>query len=148
MTTEQLTKAFKKIDKATHVKTSDYLNIADQSAYTKDAVVLNLICRIQNLLPDACNICDEMYCTPVDEIPLLKCSICGQGAHIPCILRLLRVNGEEKNNFTQDDVKHMVNASEIPGVHYLCKACEKKSYPLPMKASSDRNLFHVQNRLT
>ena len=88
----QLTKAFKKIDKDTIVKTSNYLNIADQSAYTKDAVVLNLICRIQNLLPDARNICDEMYCTHEDEIPLLMCSICGQGAHTPCILRLLRVN--------------------------------------------------------
>lgn len=131
MSTAQLTKAFKKVDKATLVNTLQYLNVDGQSAYNKDAVVLNLICRIQNLLPDTCNICEEMYCTLVDETPLLKCSICGQGAHTPCILHLLHVNEEEKDNFCQDDVKHMINAPGIPGIHYLCKACEKNVIPQP-----------------
>ena len=149
MTTAQLTKAFKKSTKVPLWRPqTNYLNISGQSAHTKDAIVLNLICRIQNLLPDTCNICEDMNCTPINEIPLLKYSICGQGAHTPCILWFLYVNEDKRENCSQDDVEHMVNASEIPGIHYLCKVCEKKSYPHPTKASSGRNLFPMRNTLT
>ena len=43
-----------------------------------------ILCRLQNLLPDGCGICNKRYSVKIEESPLLECSICGQGVHEEC----------------------------------------------------------------
>ena len=42
-----------------------------------------IVCKIQNLLPDNCSICDRRYRISLEEDPILECSVCGQGIHKP-----------------------------------------------------------------
>ena len=85
----------------TLVSTMTYLGVPGQENYIKAAVISNLVCRIENLLPDKCCLCDSEYTIAKDEMPLLKCAICGQGAHTPCLLQLLEVPSDQQDHFIQ-----------------------------------------------
>ena len=78
---------------------------------------------------------------------LLKSYIYGQGAHTPFMLGLLCVNEKEMHNFSMDDVKHMINASEIPDAHYLYKASEKNVIPALGKTKLRSQYAPLQNKL-
>ena len=47
---------FGKCQKQLLVATLDYLGTSGQDQFTKPKCINNIICRIQNLLPDTCNI--------------------------------------------------------------------------------------------
>ena len=112
---------FSKCQKAVIVNTLDQ--------FTKPACVNNLICCIQNLLPDRCNICGDEYCVKRDEISLLTCEICGQGSHNACILDQFGVLTEEQDAFDPQQASEKLNPSGLPGLHYLCGACEESTIP-------------------
>ena len=120
---------FSKCQKAVIVNTLDYLHVTDQDQFTKPACVNNLICPIQNLLPDRCNICGDEYCVKRDEISLLTCEICGQGSHNACILDQFGVLTEEQDAFDPQQASEKLNPTGLPGLHYLCGACEETTIP-------------------
>ena len=67
-TLSQQTKALNRLSKDVLVKTADYLEICT-SGLLKDAVVHRVICKIQNLLPDTCQLCNENYKFLIGEKP-------------------------------------------------------------------------------
>ena len=84
-TVRQLEKTFVQCSKQTIEDTLAYLEVTNQKDYVKPANINNLICRIQNLLPDTCSICKEKYRVKIGDTPLLSCAICGQEVHKSCI---------------------------------------------------------------
>jgi hypothetical protein len=92
----------------------DYLGVSNQVIYIKESVAHNLICRIENLLPDKCGICEQIYCTN------LPCKKCGQEAHRECVQDITSSNQIE-------DIPAIMAA--IPGLHYLCPTCEIATIP-------------------
>ena len=92
----------------------DYLRVRNQNIYLKESVAHNLICRIENLLPDKCGICEQNYCINKDEPTFLPCKKCGQEAHRECYRGILSSNNIE-------DILAIIAA--IPGLHYLCPTC-------------------------
>ena len=144
LTTKQLTSRLGSYLKDTLEKVAVYLNC--DSKGKKEEIVLNIIVRIQNLLPDTCQICHEIFTFKTADDPLLACDICGQEVHKPCFLKLL--------GLTSQDGPVNINPSQIPGLHYLCKPCEDEVIPKdqipkryePPEACTicDRNCPHKQ----
>ena len=114
----------------------DFLGIPNQSTYRKPTVVHNLICRIQNLFPDTCSLCDESYTVDVDDIPILECALCGQSAHTPCIRALLGLDTDTL--ITMDDVLKTINPFGIPGLHFFCQECGVSTVPSPESGKLNR----------
>ena len=111
------------------VSTMTYLGVPGQDCYVKTAIIRNLVCRIENLLPDTCFICENEYTIAKDEVPLLKCAICGQGIHSPCLLQMLEVTPEHQDSFGPDEVLKKINPCNLPGFFYICHCCEKEKIP-------------------
>ena len=84
-TVKQLNAAFNTFSQETLAKTLDYLNIPNRIDYVKASNVDSIICRIQNLLPDTCGLCEEIYCVKNNDKTLLSCAVCGQEAHHKCL---------------------------------------------------------------
>ena len=118
-TLSQQTKALNRLSKDVLVKTADYLEICT-SGLLKDAVVHRVICKIQNLLPDTCQLCNEKYKFSIGEKPFLACKLCGQEVHKQCFLVLLGIDANSEVN---------INPHNLPGIHYLCQACETRIIP-------------------
>ena len=97
--------------------------------FTKDACVTAMICRIQNLLPDQCNLCKEQYCINITDTPLLSCVVCGQGTHDQCISKFLHLTELECQSFTTADAWSRINPTKLPGLHYLCMECTENTIP-------------------
>ena len=125
--TKSLKSEFNKCNKDTLVATLAYLHVPNQNKYTKPACVNNLVCRVQNLFPDICTICGELYHLTRLEEPLLSCEMCGQGSHNSCVLELLNV--QENEGITAKEVMAKINPSKMPGFHYLCGPCSEETIP-------------------
>ena len=132
-TLQQLEKDFNKIRKAVIQDTLIHLGMYSQQDNLKPELINNLICRIQNLLPENCSICNLTYAISVDDKPLLPCSKCGQDVHKNCFLNNLGLDSE----LNSSEIKSIINPHNLPGVHYLCPACEEIAIP---KQSPDRKL--------
>jgi hypothetical protein len=91
--------------------------------HLKSSCVHELILRIQNLLPEVCNICKETYTISKNDPPLLSCSVCNQEVHRKCYLSLFM----EDDNV--DDEYFKAKILSIPGFHYLCPSCEEETIP-------------------
>ena len=111
------------------VSTMTYLGASGQECYVKAAIIRNLVCRIENLLPDTCFICENEYTIAKDEVPLLRCAFCGQGIHSPCLLQLLEVSPEQRDSFGPEEVQKKINPCNLPGIFYICHCCEKERIP-------------------
>ena len=129
-----------KFTKEVLVKTAKYLELSTDGLL-KPAVVHSIIVRIQNLLPDTCQICHERYKFSIGEKPFLACKMCGQEVHKQCFQVLLGIEN-------CDDVN--INPHNLPGIHYLCQACEDKIIPknnpedtidLPSTQAFEQSLF-------
>ena len=118
-----------KCPKLTITNTLDFLAIPGQDQFNKPTCINTLICRIQNLLPDMCNICESEYCVKRDEISLISCEICGQGSHNPCIFEKLGIPEEDQAAFDPNKTMEKLNPIGLPGLHYLCGACEASNIP-------------------
>ena len=104
-----------KCDKNRPVCTARFLDLVGQKKYQKIAAVHHLICRIQNLLNDECGICSGNYCNMKDDLPLLTCTVCGQGAHNDCISQLVEVAQENISLVGPDEERKKINPCNLPG---------------------------------
>ena len=111
-------RVFNKFNKEVLVKTANYLEVSTDGLL-KPAVVHSIIVRVQNLLPETCQVCHEKYKFSIGEKPFLACKMCGQEVHKQCFQVLLGI--------TCDDAD--INPHKLPGIHYLCQACEDKIIP-------------------
>ena len=141
--TAQIERKMQGISVPNLVSPMTYLGVPGQDCYVKNAIIRNLVCRIENLLPDTCFICENEYTIAKDEVPLLKCAICGQGIHSPCLLQMLEVTPEHQDSFGPDEVLKKVNPCNLPGFFYICYCCEKEKIPSDddgkKKSHSDRH---------
>lgn len=130
-TLEEQEFALNKSSKATINATLEYLGVEHQPSHKKPQCVTTLVCRIQNLLPDMCNICETEFCIGLEETPLLNCEVCGQGAHDACVLDQLGIAPERRAEFGPEDAIARINPMKLKGWHYLCKVCEEGTIPVP-----------------
>jgi len=116
--------SLKAVKKDIIVRTAEYLNIEtknkdnENKEMKKDDIIHELICRIQNLLPDECQICNKSYKSNIEDPPYLSCDVCGQEVHKPCFMKLLKI--------TDSSELPNLNPHNLPGIHYFCKECEKE----------------------
>ena len=124
----QIEAAFKQDKKGPLVETLTYLGVPDMDQYRADALPHELICRIQNLLPDECHICNNIYCVKLTDKPIASCVRCGQGCHNQCFLQALGKSQEEldeSNNFGAS----ILNPYATLGLHYVCGHCRDEVIP-------------------
>ena len=90
-----------------------------------------IVCRIQNLLPENCGICNDRFCLKLAEKPFLPCSKCGQSSHKKCIIEMTKptIEIDIETLEHEEAYKLLVNPHNIPGVHLLCKTCEDDHIP-------------------
>ena len=69
-TLKRLKSVFNSINKPILEKTASYLRINTSNLKKPDIIHL-LICKIQNLLPDTCQICNESYVCEINDSPFL-----------------------------------------------------------------------------
>ena len=114
--------------------TLNYLNVVGREEYVKSSNAQSLVCRIQNLLPDICSFCNDVYCVKNNDVSLLSCDMCGQEIHHKCLEGLISNKGAEKDdisieNLTRDKLMQIVNPLGIPGWVYICNVCRKDHLP-------------------
>ena len=130
---KQLITVFMQFKKEHIVNTLTYLNVPGREEYVKSANVESLVCRIQNLLPDECGVCSEVYCVKNTDPSLLSCEICGQDAHNNCLIKAVNNSlpeGSEMNSIlSKEEVLKFLNPLNIPGWHYICKPCSVECIP-------------------
>ena len=129
--TNQIEKDINQSKKAVLLETSKFLRIPNCEGKTKNDLSHLILCRIQNLLPDDCGVCKNRYSIKLEECPLLECALCGQGVHRECWTKLLPL-GPNVSNCTYDNnivMSEYVNPFKLPGIHYICAACEEKTIP-------------------
>ena len=121
---------FNSVTKSVLIKTAEYLHISTGKLNKPDIIHL-LICKIQNLLPDICQICKTSYVCNINDPPFLPCSLCGQEVHRDCLLAKLGLTSVDGAN-----IDKLINPFELPGFHYFCGECEKATIPDFEKNSS------------
>lgn len=127
--TKALERQINRASKTALVLSLEYLGQSGMNDYNKETCVTSLICRIQNLFPDHCSFCKEQYRVLLADTPLLSCKVCGQGAHDPCIVKHLQLASSDQDDLTPAGAWNMINPTKLPGLHYLCEACEKTTIP-------------------
>ena len=123
----QRSKKMSNINKPVLIATSVYLQMEDQNRYNKDTCLEHVIQRIENLLPNECNICSEQYCVELEHKPLLTCESCGLGSHNECVLRNIPVADVTAEELGELGAKQIINPTGWIGFHYLCGKCSKKT---------------------
>ena len=127
-TSWQIENSLKSEKKGVLVETLEYLGLANMNEYKSAALPHELVCRIQNLFPDTCDLCKQSYCVKLGEKPIISCVRCGQGCHNQCILQLIgKSDGEltESNQFGSD----IVNPYATIGLFYICSPCQREVIP-------------------
>ena len=94
--------------------------------YKKEGILIHLICRIQNLLPETCSFCKEEYCTQIDDPSYLPCDKCGQEPHVDCLMTKF---GQE--TLTQEQVQQLINPLNLESITHLCHRCKEDYIPTP-----------------
>ena len=80
------------------------------------------------LVTDNCEICERRYSIGLHELPILECSVCGQGVHKPCWLNLAAI--ASKNTDTDYEIsdaeafKKYYNPLILPGIFYVHECCQ------------------------
>ena len=78
-----------------------------------------MIYKLQSLLPETCGICKESYTIQKNDPKFLSCSVCKQEVHRACYMPLLKTGDKTLGE----------SILKIPGMHYLCPACEYDLIP-------------------
>ena len=131
---KQLNAAFNQFSCECITDTLNYLHVPEREEYVKSSNVQTLVCRIQNLLPDICSICDDVYCVKNNDVSLLSCDICGQEIHRKCLNNIIGNKVTENDNIslgtlTKNQLMQIVNPLGIEGWVYICKPCRKNHIP-------------------
>ena len=127
--TKQLKCMFSQFKKPIIVDTLKFLNATDHNwdDYVKEACVHELICRVQNLLIDQCQFCDQHYATCKSDGSLLQFSLCGQEVHEKCLKKLL---GERyTKTLTTEQVEKLINPFNIISLKFMCLKCSCATLP-------------------
>ena len=116
------------------VDTCKFLQISHRKSDNKTQLAHNILCRIQNLLPDDCGLCKKRYSVSLGDTPLLECSICGQGVHEICWINLFRsasdvINKDDDIIDRSNVISNYINPYKLPGIFYICPVCEERTIP-------------------
>ena len=125
----QIKNALGQEQKQVLVDTLEYLGVPGMSKYLASELSNKLFCRIQNLLPDICHICDTKYCIKINDKPVISCVHCGQGCHNGCILDRLGKKEDDLVGLTEIDREALVNPYASIGLFYICGHCQKNAIP-------------------
>ena len=149
----QLEKDFSKQKRDVLRETADYLNIPGFMDKTKEPLAHLIICRIQNLLPDDCAICNSRYRISNSEKSILECSICGQGVHSECWIEIAKSSFPDNSdpltqndNLDCDSFKKMYNPLNLAGLFYICGACQPNVIPSDEEGNYKRNRKKNESR--
>ena len=124
-------------------ETAEYLRVPNYENKTKKSLAHLVICRIQNLLPDDCALCNQRYRISNNEKAILECAVCGQGVHKLCWLQLASVlPDDEIPEMNADNFKKMYNPLQLPGIYYICNACK----PTVIPSDDDGNLKRTKGK--
>ena len=143
--------ALNKFSKDVLIKTLAFLKVTGKNwnDFLKPHIVTEVICRIQNLLLDTCNVCGSDFATGLEEKLLLQCELCGQNFHEPCLEKLL---GEKyHDNLTREEVLSLINPLQLFGyVTIYVLAIQKQQFRLnniqrkvPLLAKTKRLLLLI-----
>lgn len=124
----QIEAAFKKVRKQTLVDTLFYLKVPQMDQYKVDILPRELFCRVQNLFPDVCHLCQQEYCVTLKDNPIIHCASCGQGCHDHCLLQLLGITPDDLSEENEHGIK-LLNPHASIGLIYLCGPCQKEVIP-------------------
>ena len=124
----QVENHFRQERKQTLVDTLAYLGVPDMGQYKADFLPRELNCRIQNLLPDDCHLCQSSYCIKLTDKPIISCARCGQGCHNECVLQLLGLTVNDLNADNEYGLAAVNPHAEL-GMTYLCGFCKKAVIP-------------------
>ena len=105
-----------------------------------------LVCRIQNLLPEHCGICNELYCVPKEQCSLLACAKCGQEAHRNCLMQLLKL--EDDSDLSAKVVNDMINPLGLDSFIYLCAVCKDNVVPRDPVCKKSATCSRNENTVT
>jgi len=113
------------------VETLNFLGFPGKEEYEKKTVSQEMVCAIQNYLPDVCRMCDEKFRILIGDTPLLKCCKCGQGIHNECFRKHLGLPEEQENDreITHESVMKTIDPTKLKGLLYFCGGCEKLFIP-------------------
>ena len=104
----------------------------------KDALAHLIVCKIQNLLPDNCFLCQMTYKINLHETTILDCAVCGQGVHRQCWLDLASVSNDVAVTVDAESFKHIYNPLNLPGFFYICDSCQPNTIPSEDKGNYKR----------
>ena len=124
----QIEASLKQSKKSILVDTLAYLGVPNMDQYRAEALPHELLCRIQNLFPDICHLCNTTYCVKLGDTPVVSCASCGQGCHNECVLQLLGISQEELSEENQYGAA-LLNPNAAVGFVYLCGYCQKLVLP-------------------
>ena len=124
----QIEASLKQSRKTILVDTLAYLGVPNMEQYRAEALPHELLCRIQNLFPDLCHLCNTKYCVKLGDRPVVSCASCGQGCHNECVLQLLGISQEELSEENQYGAA-LLNPNAAVGFVYLCGYCQKLVLP-------------------
>jgi hypothetical protein len=130
--TKRQERSFESALKDVLVETLAFLGFPGKEEYDKKTVAQEMVCAIQNYLPDTCRICKDSYRIKLGETPLLKCCKCGQGVHNECFKNHLGLpDGTDGDTLTHETVMKTIDPTKLQGLHYFCGGCEKLYIPSP-----------------
>ena len=121
--------------------TANFLRVSNFNDKNKRPLSHLIVCKIQNLLPDNCSICDRRYRISLEEDPILECSVCGQGVHKPCWLNLAAIssnNTDISDTIDSDAFKILYNPLNLPGLFFVCHACQPNTIPSDSEGDNKR----------
>ena len=139
----QLERDFDREKREVLCETANYLQVPNYESKTKKSLAHLVICRIQNLLPDDCALCNKRYRISNTEKAILECAVCGQGVHKVCWLQLASVMPDnEIPDMNADNFKTIYNPLQLPGIFYICDACK----PTVIPNEEDGNLKRTKGK--
>ena len=127
--------------------TASFLRVPNFNDKNKRPLSHLIVCKIQNLLPDICSLCDRKYRISLEEDPILDCAICGQAVHKPCWLNLATGSSSSDTTDITDTIdadifKSLYNPLNLPGLFYVCHACQPKTIPSDSEGDNKRKRKH------
>ena len=137
----QIEKALKADKKAVLVETLGFLGVPNMEKYRADTLPHELVCHLQNLFPDQCEICKQKFCVALHDKPILSYARCGQGCQNQCILQLL---GKTEEDLSEENLngQALINPNASVGLVYLCRPCQVDV--IPVREEITRNQRSVQ----
>ena len=122
----------KSLNKDTIINTLEFLSRQKIENANKDELIQKLCLKIQNYFPDICQICSSSYTFKLHDQTFMQCASCGQEVHKSCYLNLLK-----KMNLIDGNEKVKRTLFHIPGIFYLCPACQIDTINFPVSEVED-----------